>query len=123
MNTPDSTASYDPRDIEQNKMMAIFAYLWLLFLIPLLGAPQSRFARFHANQGLVLFIFEVGAYILTALLSFLFLMISPVLAFIGTILWLLVGLGSLGLVILGIINASGGKAKELPLIGKIKIIK
>jgi len=123
LNTPDTTASYDPRDIEQNKMMAIFAYIWLLFLVPLLAAPNSRFARFHANQGLVLFIFEAGASIVLIILGILFAFISPALSFLSTILWLLVWLPSLGLIVLGIINASGGKAKELPVIGKIKLSK
>lgn len=123
MNTPDTTGAYDPRDIEQNKMMAILAYLWLLFLVPLLAAPQSRFARFHANQGLVLFIFEAGASIVLAILGVLLVLITPALSILMTILWLLVWLPSIGLVVLGIINASSGKAKELPLIGKIRILK
>ncbi|NLA95707.1 MAG: zinc-ribbon domain-containing protein [Clostridiaceae bacterium] len=123
MNTPDTTASYSREDIEQNKVMAIFAYIWLLFLVPLLAAPNSRFARFHANQGLVLFIFEAGASVILVILGILFAFISPVLSFLSTILWLLVWLPSIGLIVLGIINASGGKAKELPLIGKIKLIK
>ncbi len=123
LNTPDTTASYAREDIEQNKMMAIFAYIWLLFLVPLLAAPNSRFARFHANQGLVLFIFEAGASIVLIILGILFAFISPALSFLSTILWLLVWLPSLGLIVLGIINASGGKAKELPVIGKIKLIK
>ncbi len=123
LDTPDTTEQYDRQDIEQNKMMAILAYLWLLFLVPLLAAPQSRFARFHANQGLVLFIFEAGASIVLTILGILFAFISPALSFLTTILWLLVWLPSIGLMVLGIMNASGGRAKELPLIGKIKILK
>ncbi len=123
MNTPDTTGQYDPRDIEQNKMMAILAYLGLLFLVPLLAAPQSRFARFHANQGLVLFIFEAGASVVLIILGILFMFISPALSILSTILWLLVWLPSIALIVLGIINASGGRAKELPLIGKIRLLK
>ena len=123
LDTPDTTEQYDRQDIEQNKMMAILAYLWLLFLVPLLAAPQSRFARFHANQGLVLFIFEAGASIVLTILGILFAFISPALSFLTTILWLLVWLPSIGYIVLGIMNASGGRAKELPLIGKIKILK
>ena len=35
-NTPDTTANYDPKDIEDNKVLALFSYIGLLFLIPLL---------------------------------------------------------------------------------------
>lgn len=58
-NTTDTTAEFDSKDITDNKVMAVLAYIGILFLIPLLAAPNSRFARFHANQGLVLFLAEV----------------------------------------------------------------
>ena len=35
--TPDATAAFDPRDIEQNKVMAVLAYLGILVLIPSWG--------------------------------------------------------------------------------------
>ena len=40
-NTPDTTANYDPKDIEDNKVLALFSYIGLLFLIPLLAAKDS----------------------------------------------------------------------------------
>jgi hypothetical protein len=41
----------DPQDAQDNKIMAILAYLGLLFLVPFLAAKESPFARFHTNQG------------------------------------------------------------------------
>jgi len=43
------------RDVEQNKGMAIIAYI--LFFIPILTGDhkKSRFVMYHTNQGLVLF--------------------------------------------------------------------
>lgn len=117
-NTTDSTAYFDPQDISNNKVMAVLAYLSWLVIIPLIAAPQSRFARFHANQGLVL-----------AIVSTIWGMVSGVLGvipFIGWIISVVMGLGSiffLVLMIIGIVNAANGVAKELPLIGKITIIK
>ena len=55
-NTADVTGDFDAADIAKNKVLALFAYIGILFLIPLLAAPNSKFARFHTNQGLVLFI-------------------------------------------------------------------
>jgi len=48
-------------DVEQNKAIAALAYVWILFLIPLLGKRDSEFAQFHAKQGLILFIIEIVA--------------------------------------------------------------
>lgn len=123
MNTADTTAEYDPRDISDNKVMGVLAYFGILFLIPLLAAPNSRFARFHANQGLILFILEIAYGIVQAILSALFFAISwrfgYAMATILGLLWIVLGVFA----IIGIVNAAQGKAKELPIIGKFKIIK
>jgi len=47
--------SLDP-DIEKNKTVAALSYVWILFLIPLLGKRHSKFCQFHAKQGLILFL-------------------------------------------------------------------
>ena len=44
----------DPQDVQANKVMAILAYFGLLVFVPLFAAKESRFARFHTNQGLIL---------------------------------------------------------------------
>ncbi len=121
-NTADTTASYDRTDIEQNKVMAILSYFSLLVLVPIFAAPTSKFARFHANQGLLLLIVEVAWWIIQIILTVIIYAISWRLGFL-TIILSLVNIPILILVILGIVNAANGKAKELPLIGKIRLIK
>lgn len=121
-NTPDSTAGFAPADIQQNKAMAILAYIGILVLIPLFAAKDSRFARYHANQGLVLFIVEVIYSVAYFILSFLILSISWRLYFLVSLLGIL-SIAFLVVAILGIINAANGKAKELPVIGKFRILK
>ena len=54
-NTADTTAEYDQADITNNKAMGILAYLGPLVFVPMFAAKGSKFARFHANQGLTLF--------------------------------------------------------------------
>lgn len=110
-NTADSTAQFDPQDIQNNKVMALLAYLGFLFLIPLLAAPNSRFARYHANQGLVLFILEA----ISSAISFI--------PFVGWIIGGILGIFGLVLTIIGIVNAANGQAKQLPIIGGITILK
>lgn len=121
-NTRDTTADFDNSDVQDNKVMAILAYLSWLVLIPLLAAPKSKFARFHANQGLVLAIAEIAWWIVQAIVYAILVAISWRLLFISTILGI-TNILFLVLAILGIVNASTGKAKELPIIGKFKILK
>ena len=114
-NTADTTAEFDSKDIADNKGMAVLAYIGILFLIPLLAAPNSRFARFHANQGLVLFLAEVVLGAAGGVLG--------LIPFVGWIISGAIGIVCLAFMIIGIVNAANGKAKELPLIGSFKLIK
>ena len=97
-------------------------YLGLLFLVPMFAAPNSKYARYHANQGLVLSLAAVAFGIVYVILVFLLLAISWRLTFLTSILGLL-WIAYPVLAVIGIINALNGKAKELPFIGKIKILK
>lgn len=128
-NTTDSTADFDKADIEQNKVMAILSYFGILVFIPIFAAKDSKFARYHANQGLTLFIALFGwwivDYILTMLLRSLLwrgLGLWEIYSLCGTVLNLVYIVFTV-LAVIGIINALNGKAKELPVIGKYKILK
>lgn len=121
-NTPDTTSEYDPKDVSDNKGLSVLAYIGILVLIPIFAAKNSKFARFHSNQGLVLLIADVAVSIVSGILT----KILGGIIVIGTIVSLvcsLAGLALLALAILGIVNAAQGKAKELPLIGSIKLLK
>lgn len=110
------------QDVEQNKVMAILAYFGILVLVPLLAAKESKFARFHANQGLILCIASIAYWVAYSILSSIILSISWSLYFIVSIL----GFASivfLVLAVIGIVNAANGQEKELPVIGKYRIIK
>jgi uncharacterized membrane protein len=129
MNTPET--QYDSADVEANKILSLFAYWGLLFLIPLLGAPNSPYAKFHANQGVVLLISEVALGVVVGILIGIITVIAAAIggvvgglfALFSGLLYLVLAAYSLGMTILGIVNAVSGKAKELPIIGKFRIIK
>lgn len=106
---PAAAPAIDPSDISANKVMAILAYIGILVLIPLFAAKESKFARFHTNQGLILFICNIVIY---------FISLIPGLKAIG---WIL-SVAALVFAIIGIIGAAKGETKELPLIGKYRII-
>ena len=106
----DMVQTADVADAEQNKVMGILAYLGILFIVPLVAAKDSPFAKYHANQGLVLFLFGLAIGVLWAI-PVLNLIVGP----IG-------GLAHIVLAIIGITNAAKGEMKPLPLIGGIKIL-
>ncbi|NLO09471.1 MAG: hypothetical protein GX129_06325 [Clostridiales bacterium] len=128
-NTSDTTAEYDAKDIADNKVMALLSYLGILVLIPMFAAPNSKFTRFHVRQGFTLFLAYIGLFIVNFLLGMIktthyvwgvpYQATPGIVVFIG---WLL-GIPLFILSILGIINAYQGRAKELPIIGKFKILK
>ncbi len=95
-----------PKDIDENKGMAMIAYLGVLCFLPLFLKKDSEFAQYHGKQGLVLLIAWVAV---------------NVLYFIPLIGWVLIPVGQvvgLILVIVGMLNAWHGEMKELPWIGK-----
>ncbi len=127
-NTADTTNECDPADIENNKVMAVLSYFGILVLIPIFAAKDSKFARFHANQGLVLWITAlvvgIALGIVVGILGAILILVG--LGFLSIILSIIssaVSIAFLVLAILGIVNAATGKAKELPIIGKFKILK
>lgn len=122
-NTPDYTSEYDQTDITNNKVFAALSYLWILVLIPILAAPNSKFAKFHSNQGLTLLIVNVILNIGLSIVRIAMGAIADPLGRMITIIIRVVGILILVLAIIGIINAVQGKAKELPLLGKINILK
>ena len=92
---------------------AILSYLWILCLVPILMKKEEEFVMFHARQGLMLFIVEVGIGIVG---------IVPVIGhFIATVGMLVCGILSL----VGIVQVLMGNKWEIPVIGewakKIKI--
>ena len=121
-NTADTTAEFDQNDINTNKGMAILAYFGPLVFIPMFAAKQSKFARYHSNQGLLLLIAAVAWSIVYGIINAILLAISWRLYTVSSIIGIL-SIVFFVLFIIGIINASNGRAKELPLIGKFKILK
>jgi uncharacterized membrane protein len=103
-------------DVVKNKLMAIIGYIIpILFFVPLLDeeSKKSPFAKFHANQQLVLLISAIIVNIVGTIIPFIdWFIILP----IGSIVLIVVA-------IIGLINASKGEMKKLPIIGGYTILK
>ncbi|NTW22255.1 hypothetical protein HGA34_01765 [Candidatus Falkowbacteria bacterium] len=91
-------ASSDTADIKENCKIAALSYIFILWLIPLLLKPHSKFAQFHAKQGLVIFVLDV----LVALVSWV--------PFFGQLLFL----AMIALSALAFIRALSGQSWQIP---------
>jgi uncharacterized membrane protein len=129
---PGAPAQADIRDAQENKGMAIVAYI--LFFIPLLAGAHktSPFVKYHANQGTALALLAIAYSIASGILSAVIRVPYSVYGYttgfyytpgwLSAILWI-ASLGLLALCVCGIINAVNGRMKPLPVIGGISIIK
>ena len=95
-----SAADLDKQDIEQNKDIAAFSYLWIMSIAVFFLRRKSPFAQFHAKQAMILFALSIAAYMVPVISK-------------------LLELGILGLMVLGFINAAQGQRKDIPLIGPL----
>lgn len=102
----------------ENKLISAICYFVsltpLIFIATLfvLKPKSSDYVKFHANQGLVLN--------LVTLVFMFFINVVVDLPFVfNTLLFLI----SVVIIIWGIINSLTGKTKEIPVIGKVQLIK
>ncbi len=124
-NTRPAVTSITEAEIQDGKTMAIIAYIF--WLIPLLAARDKKFAMFHTEQAIMLWIATIIVYVVIWILTFIVGQISSSLACIISILGIIPWLLFVILWLMGIINAAGGKLKELPVIGsyaaKMNLVK
>ena len=118
----DRTVQFDSADIAENKASAAFSYFGILVIVPLFMARGSKYARWHAGQGLALLAASAAYSIAYSVLAGLLLSVSWEFYYVLRIVrlaWLAFPLLS----VLGAANAINGKAAELPVIGRIRLLK
>lgn len=99
-------------DVSQVRLFGILGYIFpILFFLPLVtDAKDNAFAKYHANQQLLLLLFLIigntAASILTVIL-------------IGILLYPVVWIFGLVCMVLGIMNVVNDREKPLPLIGTV----
>lgn len=93
--------------VENEKICAILSYLLIgiIWYFADQKMKKSQFAKFHAKQGIVLFIIDIIIWVIASI---------PIVGWIaGPILWIIFVI----LLVVGIINAANGKENKLPIIG------
>lgn len=96
-------------------IMALISYIGPLCLIPFLAKEKDEFVKFHAKQGLILFIIEVVIYLIIRILPIWYTWSIINIVYLVEIVFS----------IIGIINVVNKQKKQLPIIGglagKIKV--
>lgn len=107
---------------QPKKSMAVLAYLsWLIF-IPLLMAREDDFVRFHLNQALSLLLVKMLLMVISSRLDGMVNTLPMLAARLGGLV-AVVNLIRFIFVVMGLIYALQGRKKELPLIGRIRMLK
>ena len=104
-----TSASKTPDSNE--KIIAALAYFGILFFLPLVVTPDSKFGKYHANQGLLLLILGFALSVIGSIP-----ILGWIAAFVGWIFFTVC-------FFIGFINAINGEKKPLPLIGDFTLIK
>jgi uncharacterized membrane protein len=107
----DLASRFDPETNRQARIPSALGYLF--FVIPLVMCPDSKFARYHANQSLIMFFLLVIAAVTVSFIP----------NVIGFILMMLMMLYIIVFSIRGFVLALQCKARRIPLLGKLIIIQ
>lgn len=97
---PDTKAVSGERDIQENKDIAALSYVWILSVVVYFAKKNSPFVRFHARQGIVIFLLSIAVWMMPLIGRFLELLLLCV-------------------AVLGFLGAAQGEKKELPIIGPL----
>ncbi|MDD4511067.1 MAG: zinc ribbon domain-containing protein [Oscillospiraceae bacterium] len=135
-----SNEPYSPEEIENSKIYATLAYLGILFFLPLVATPNSKYGRYHANQGLLLLIASAilgfASWLLHLIIGAIFhkelvyygvstgiRTLSGFGVFLSAIITIAVVAATVLLMVYGMLNAFNGKTKPLPVIGNFTLIQ
>lgn len=117
-NVKDSSKKFDKKDVQLNKAMACLAYV--LPPVAYFLDNKSNWVKYHAIQGMNLFIIFI---ILSLIVSVINSCIIWPFTFLKALLRAGLNIFAITYALIGIINVCNEKAKELPIINKIKFIK
>lgn len=108
--TSKTKPSFTKKDIDDNRFLAALSYVSILCFLPLLLNRKSKYAQYHAQQGIAIFVVSVIMSVI-GMFPIINILLSPVLF----VVFIAVVLGSL----YGILNAASGVAKPVPVFNKL----
>ena len=115
----------EQEDLEGKKFTAFLAYLSWFAVIPMIYSTESKFIKYHANQGFVLATVETIYIIIMVIVSKLILWpLSRATSLLVETTMFMVFVGVFGMLsLIGMFNVIRGKEKPIPTFGHIKLLK
>lgn len=110
--------SIKPEDVERGRVLAAVSYLPGLCFIGLLGATENAFIGFHARQGFLLFMVEVGLVVFFTIYDATLGQIPYVGPFVGYVVKFLVWTSVLLVTGFAVAKAASGETTRLPYLGE-----
>lgn len=89
-------------DIEENKDIAAFSYLWIMSVVVYFLKKDSPFVRFHSTQAMILFVASVVVWMI------------PI-GIVAKALELVILAG----MVMGFLNAAQGQRRDVPFVGPL----
>ena len=110
------TAEFDPKDISENKVLAMLVYLLgpIGIIIALLGSNTSPYAGFHVRQGLKFVVLDSLIVIFSILLSF-----TIIVPLAGIVLYIVLEIVK----VICFFSICKGQAKEPPVVRRFKFLR
>ena len=128
VDTKDHKDEYENDELKKYKTSAILSYVPFVSLFYIIRGDykKSNYLKFHVNHGLNITILFLATVIIEAIVSALFsinsLVINSTPTIISIIFYVMYFICFL-LTLFGIMNTSNDLSKELPVIGKIRLLK
>ena len=114
----------EQEELKDKKFTACLSYLFWFTVIPMIYSTESKFIKYHANQGFVLAVVETGYLILTAIVSRVLWSGSRATSLLVETIMLAVFVAVFGMLsLIGIFNVIRGKEKPIPTFGHIQLLK
>lgn len=114
----------EKENLKGKKFTAALAYLFWFTVIPMIYSTESKFIKYHANQGLVLAVIETGYLIVMVIVCKILWAYSRATSVLVETTMLAVFVGVFGMLsLIGIFNVILGKEKPVPTFGHIKLWK
>lgn len=114
----------EDEDLKGKKFTACLSYLFWFAVIPMIYSTESKFIKYHANQGFVLATVETIFLVITVIVSKILWSVSRATSLLVETTMLMVFVGVFGVLsLIGIFNVIRGKEKPIPTFGHIKLLK
>ena len=95
------------QEINEGRFFAVISYIGFLCVVALVLKKENKFGLFHAKQGLIIFVLEVAAFVLSVIP-----LLGWVIGVFGYALFLLVSLW-------GMLKAFLGQYYRIPVVSRI----